>query len=248
MIKANEVGLFGKLPAHGDFIYRDLPSHFINAWDSWLQGFVAHSQQELGDNWLDIYLTSPIWRFAFTDGIFDSHQWMGILLPSVDRVGRYFPFTIATRLNTSATPFHLIQQDDWFTRMEDLALSALDGQMLLDELVVEINKQKPNQAPTAKYQTTAAGAAATVVQLSDAMNKPEQAFAHMLDGMLRSASPSYSLWTTANGSERVAPVLASSQGLPGLRSTTALLDGNWPESGWTLMAEPAAVSAPIVTD
>jgi type VI secretion system protein ImpM len=71
MINANSVGLFGKLPAHGDFIYRNLPSNFINAWDAWLQGFVGSSQEQIGESWLDVYLTSPIWRFVLSDGVID---------------------------------------------------------------------------------------------------------------------------------------------------------------------------------
>ena len=238
MIKTNDVGLFGKLPAHGDFIYRDLPSHFINAWDTWLQGFIAHSQQELGDSWLDIYLTSPIWRFVFSDGIFDRYHWAGIVLPSVDRVGRYFPFSIATRIATAANPFSLIQQNNWFTRIEDLALSALDGQMLLDDLVIEINKQKINIEPTTpmQLQTKAADTTGSVLQFNESITTPEQAYPYLLDGLLRGSAPTYSVWTTANGSERVVPVLAATQGLPGLRHTTALLDGNWLDSGWSLIA------------
>ena len=94
----NLTGLFGKLPAHGDFIYRDLPPSFINVWDEWLQGYVGSVKEQLGDAWLDVYLTSPIWRFAFGEGVIDENVWAGIMLPSVDRVGRYFPFSIATKL------------------------------------------------------------------------------------------------------------------------------------------------------
>ena len=74
-------GVFGKLPAHGDFIYRDLPTQFVNVLDSWLQGFVGGSREQLGEQWLDIYLTSPIWRFAFSEGVVDEHGWAGLFLP-----------------------------------------------------------------------------------------------------------------------------------------------------------------------
>ena len=29
-------GLFGKLPAHGDFVRRHLPRSFVTPWDEWL--------------------------------------------------------------------------------------------------------------------------------------------------------------------------------------------------------------------
>ncbi|OGI58559.1 MAG: type VI secretion-associated protein, partial [Candidatus Muproteobacteria bacterium RBG_19FT_COMBO_61_10] len=33
-------GVYGKLPTHGDFIQRNLPSAFVRQWDVWLQHFV----------------------------------------------------------------------------------------------------------------------------------------------------------------------------------------------------------------
>ena len=36
-------GLFGKLPARGDFVRRNLPASFVAAWDSWLAGVLAEA-------------------------------------------------------------------------------------------------------------------------------------------------------------------------------------------------------------
>ena len=92
----NSVGFFGKLPSHGDFVYRELPNNFISVWDEWLQNFIGSTKEQIGEAWLDTYFTSPIWRFAFSAGVIDQNAWAGIMLPSVDRVGRYFPFTTHT--------------------------------------------------------------------------------------------------------------------------------------------------------
>ena len=51
-------GFFGKLPAHGDFVERNLPSAAITGWDEWLQQAVAISREQLGESWLDTYLGS----------------------------------------------------------------------------------------------------------------------------------------------------------------------------------------------
>lgn len=232
MIKANEVGLFGKLPAHGDFIYRDLPSHFINAWDAWLQGYVASSQQHLGEAWLDIYLTSPIWRFVISDGVVDGQSWAGILLPSVDRVGRYFPFSIVTKLSGSANPFIIIQQNSWFDAIEQLALLALSGQIQLDELVLEINR-KPLAPPTAiQRNAPCIDNAGIIVEFAKDAPMLDEAFASLLDHQCRQNYSSYSVWSTATGSERINPALFYSRGLPNFRSASALLDGQWLQWGW----------------
>ena len=91
-------GFYGKIPSLGDFVSRRLPRRFITPWETWLQEAMANSRQQLGDSWLDNYLTSPMWRFALTPGICGESGWAGIIMPSVDRVGRYYPFTLATRL------------------------------------------------------------------------------------------------------------------------------------------------------
>src|SRR5512139_3843786 len=91
-------GWYGKIPNLGDFASRRLPSRFIVAWDDWLQRALASSRAQLGGQWLDLYLTSPVWRFLLMPGVCGSAAWAGVLMPSVDRVGRYFPLTIALEL------------------------------------------------------------------------------------------------------------------------------------------------------
>lgn len=232
MIKANEVGLFGKLPAHGDFIYRDLPSHFINAWDAWLQGYVASTQQQLGESWLDIYLTSPIWRFAMSDGVVDGQSWTGIVLPSVDRVGRYFPFSIVTKISASANPFVVIQQNKWFDRVEKLALAALSGHLQLEELVQEINRQPLELPVSVQRQAASIDSVGAVVEFANEEPNLECAFPILLDSYCRQHYSNYSIWSTAMGSERINPSLFYTRGLPGFRSAAALLDGQWHQWGW----------------
>src|SRR6185295_2077248 len=53
-----EVGLFGKLPSHGDFLRRRASDAFVDAWDAWLREGLAASREALGERWLDVYLTS----------------------------------------------------------------------------------------------------------------------------------------------------------------------------------------------
>ena len=60
------VGFFGKVPARGDFVRRALPADFVTPWDQWLQAGIAGAQELLGDAWLEVYLTSPVWRFALS--------------------------------------------------------------------------------------------------------------------------------------------------------------------------------------
>ena len=92
---AAKAGFYGKLPARGDFVSRRLPRSFVEPWDAWLQQGFASSRDHLGDGWLEAYLTSPIWRFVLAPGVCGPAGVAGVVMPSVDSVGRYFPLTIA---------------------------------------------------------------------------------------------------------------------------------------------------------
>ena len=120
-------GFYGKLPSLGDFVTRELPRDFLDPWDEWLQQSIATSKSELGDSWLSTYLHSPIWRFVVVPEVCGTTGWAGILMPSVDKVGRYFPLTVATSVGDNAEPFRIIDSAaSWFDAAEELALSVLD--------------------------------------------------------------------------------------------------------------------------
>ena len=143
---ADEVtGWYGKLPSLGDFASRRLPPAFVEPWDDWLARGLAAWREEAPDGWLDGYLASPSWRFvvmpgalagASTDG---SAAWAGVLMPSVDRVGRYFPLTLARPLPTlPADAKELNDLLGWLQRLDDLALDALHDDWPVDRLEAEL--------------------------------------------------------------------------------------------------------------
>ena len=124
------VGFYGKLPIIGDFVSRRLPNDFIKPWDNWLQSAIATSKEQLGGQWLDSYLTSPIWRFLLSAGVCGDKAVAGIMMPSVDRAGRYFPLTIAVLMEQSPTLASLFTTGNvWFEQLEDIALSGLNDNL-----------------------------------------------------------------------------------------------------------------------
>ena len=88
-------GWYGKISTLGDFAQRRLPAEFVQSSDAWLSRAMVASRQQLGHRWLDGYLTAPLMRFAWAPGVADAHWWFGVLMPSCDNVGRYFPLLIA---------------------------------------------------------------------------------------------------------------------------------------------------------
>jgi len=120
-------GFYGKLPSHGDFVTRGLPEEFRNVWDHWLQGCIARSQEVLGSDWLDRYLVSPVWRFVLSPGTAGRRAYTGILFPSVDRVGRYFPMTAAIEISPDTINSSIFESvDPWLESAESIMLGALD--------------------------------------------------------------------------------------------------------------------------
>ena len=90
-------GWFGKLPGMGDFAQRRLPEQFRTVWDAWLQTGLFDLRNRKPD-WVERYLEGPIWFFILGPQLAGPKPWLGVMLPSVDSAGRYFPLTLATEL------------------------------------------------------------------------------------------------------------------------------------------------------
>ena len=128
-------GWYGKLPSLGDFASRRLPVEFVKAWDACLQEVIPASRDALGERWFDAYLTMPIWRFVFLPGLVTQSGWAGVLMPSVDRVGRHFPLTIAIELpSLGAAAVAAFEGAQWFAGLEEAALAVLDPTRGVDDL------------------------------------------------------------------------------------------------------------------
>lgn len=123
-------GAFGKIPSIADFLQFGLPVDFVQAWDGWLQAGIVAAQTRLGEAWPDRYNSAPIWRFSLPPGMAGSAAMLGVLMPSVDRVGRRFPLTVAVPLPAGAS--HVAAQlrsAEVLVRVEDIALETLDASM-----------------------------------------------------------------------------------------------------------------------
>ena len=128
-------GWFGKMPALGDFASRRLPDAFVQRWDRWLQRGLARTRSELGEAWLDAYLVAPILRFWLGPGVLGASSWAGLLMPSVDRVGRHFPLTIVQPLDPLAAA---LAARDWFRALDGAARKVLDVEFTLEDLEREL--------------------------------------------------------------------------------------------------------------
>jgi type VI secretion system protein ImpM len=193
------VGFFGKLPARGDFVRRDLPQDFVDAWDAWLAAGIAESRARLAEDWLPAFLEAPVWNFALAPGVAGGGI-AGVFLPSVDRAGRYFPLTLAAP--APQAPF-LLAVPDWFASLAAAGVSALSEEASMEafEARVACLPAPPSPPPPAPF--------------AGGLGAPDAAI------LLAASGPAALFWTA--GGARVARRVAALPGLPSAERFADLL-------------------------
>ena len=87
------VAWFGKLPSQGDFVGRRMPHAMVKCWDDWMRCGLDMLRREAAANWEQRFVHSPLWFFISPAAVMGVPV-VGVLAPSVDRVGRYFPISV----------------------------------------------------------------------------------------------------------------------------------------------------------
>jgi type VI secretion system protein ImpM len=139
------VGWHGKLPTVGDFATRRLDPNFVATWDDWLSLGLEAARELTPDQWPAAYLESPTWNFLLTPGFLpaplDTETWIGVLMPSVDKVGRYYPLTLASPIKK--IPKNETEQSalwSWLLLLTDAAIDALHDDWTIEALETELTR------------------------------------------------------------------------------------------------------------
>lgn len=242
-----EVGFYGKLPSHGDFLRRRVSDAFVRVWDAWLQECIGASRASLGDRWLDVYLTSPAWRFACAGGTFGPAPVIGLMVPSVDRVGRYFHLTLVAELPqdvsivSAATGLEGFFESAQRLVIETLAAESVDFERF-DEEVARMSSELESACgrprvlldPSAEEIVNDGGQAAWQIPIGSPLE-----MGHVLEQILSQRlyklyDPLVIWWT--DGSAAVEPSCLIGKGLPHPDAFSALLDGAWTATHWRTIA------------
>ncbi|WP_293268909.1 type VI secretion system-associated protein TagF [Neptunomonas sp.] len=232
-------GFYGKFPEVGDFVNRRLPKSFVEPWDGWLQSAIASSQTQLGEEWLKMYLTSPLWRFVISKGLCGDSPWFGLMMPSVDRVGRYFPLTLACRLPLDANPLKVVLEgSDWFDMAEEALMSVLVDTRFnmenFDTRVVSLGSLDKAHASIGTPINVGFGSVWQISLSEQGVNSAIPTLAHQL--LLQRLSD-YSLWW-GSGSDFVSSSLLVCAGLPQVKDFSAMLSGDWSSGNWEQWSMP----------
>jgi type VI secretion system ImpM family protein len=235
------IGFYGKLPSHGDFLRRRVADTFVGVWDGWLQECLAASRAALGEAWLDVYLTSPAWRFACAAGACGPAPVVGVMVPSVDRVGRYFPLTIVAQLPLDAPVVSTAAKADaFFDRVERLVIDTLGADVVdfehFDEQLMMLGSDLELTSPMGvRLQPMASRVldedhGAWQVPIGTASNLGT-ALEQLTTQRLSEIYEPLVLWWT-DGSSKVEPSCLITKGMPHPDSFAALLDGSWGKRRW----------------
>jgi type VI secretion system protein ImpM len=248
-------GWYGKLPSLGDFASRRLAPSFVEPWDDWLAAGLAAWREQSPEGWLDAYLASPSWRFVLMPGCLrsgpaalhggpggpggDTGAWAGVLMPSVDRVGRYFPLTLVRALPVlPADAAQLEGLQRWLHRLDDLALDVLHDDWTVEQLEAELPRlghwSPPASASASPSPHLALAGLEVMVDVDASVGVATWLAASARRGLL-DALQGCALWLSDDGAG--APALRITRGLPRGADFSTLLTRS-----------PAASAATLSTD
>jgi type VI secretion system protein ImpM len=144
-------GAFGKMPSLGDFFRIGLPAETVGLWDAWLQGVMVAAREALGEGFHACYMRAPIWRFSLAPGVLGQSAVVGVMMPSVDRVGRQFPLVLMAATEARAGPGAALRgfltQSAALDAAEAIALDALEDDMQRDDLATRLAAMSVSAEP-----------------------------------------------------------------------------------------------------
>ncbi|MGH7152936.1 MAG: type VI secretion system-associated protein TagF, partial [Acetobacteraceae bacterium] len=138
-------------------------------------------------DWLPAWLEAPVWRFSLAPAICGARSAIGLMLPSVDRAGRYFPLTLAAISDTGApSP----EADDWLDACEAAGRAALDRDLLPAQIAELVPPPPPfdSEAPTGTTWWTDGGPRVPASRLTFLALPDADAFVAMLDAGRQTAA------------------------------------------------------------
>lgn len=220
-------GWYGKMAMLGDFASRRLPQDFVDACDAWLARGVEQSRAQLGDRWLDVYLTGPIWRFAWAPGVVDAQWWLGVMMPSVDKVGRYFPLLIArSAAALPDTAEGLSTLEAWYAHLSATALGTLRPGATLEDFESTLARAPARSESSGLATVTASPLPGRVRHTLPGAASLQTWAQGLLAGDVLQRFAGRSLWWPDHA-ESPDNSLSVTQGLPPAQYFSELLEGRW---------------------
>jgi type VI secretion system protein ImpM len=154
----------------------------------------------------------------------------GTFIPSVDQVGRNYPFAIVKEITQA--PIQVWSDQTWSEKLEPWILATLDDDFYLEpwlEMLCKEDMSWPEMQPVTA--SVVQSERQTKSQMIESVNDSTLSQLGLLHQSYTDLYGRYCLWWT-QGSEEVPPCLLVTSGLPQVSQFSAMLDGNWERWGW----------------
>jgi len=228
-------GFYGKLPFYADFLHLSNHEKLVGEWENWAQQTLHKSQQIQGKEfWLEQYVKSPVWQFMLTPGVVNDSAYIGIMIPSVDSVGRYYPFMFYVQV-VSNDLSSLLAADltSWLAEIQDYILQILElDTYSFEELksnIIEISNKYIDSSNSSSIEEIQEDYSTVVFNHSEYHH---QQTLTQLQFITMLSCHNQSIWW-CDGSDVMPANSAVITGMPSARIYLAMLNGDWETYGIT---------------
>lgn len=132
------ISWFGKLPCVGDFCSQNMSAYLLGTLDAWLSKALQEGQETHGNAWTQAYFETPMHGFLWgknTLHTLPGDVVAGVMMPSVDKAGREFPFILMEQISAHPKlPLCTQSLNNWFLHAHCLCADALNEEWSLDRL------------------------------------------------------------------------------------------------------------------
>lgn len=136
-----QLNWFGKLPCVGDFCSHNMPVGLQETIDLWLSKAMQEGQSIHGNAWTSAYFQTPVHGFVWGPMVLphlNNKAALGVIMPSVDKAGRAFPFILLQTLSLNDTESLAFESMTlWFQQAHVLCADALNEDWCLSKLESE---------------------------------------------------------------------------------------------------------------
>jgi type VI secretion system protein ImpM len=185
-------GLFGKLPAHGDFVRRGWSDPLVARLDGWLTDGLAALRADVGDDaYAETMAQAPLWHLWLAQAAGDCVH--GVITPTVDSAGRMF-MLVAGIAGPAADVWAVASQHPQFAAgAEAAAYEALAGGLDADGLAARLAADLPAVDGVGRFLASLSCPAASAFWVPNPVSGPPVALpaqaldAGTLDSLVRGA-------------------------------------------------------------
>ena len=245
------IGLYGKLPAVGDFVTRGFSAELRDALDGLLQSALMAALGE-GVHAHALFAQAPAFVLSLRPGTLCAPGFLGGIVPSQDRVGRLFPLCVGLEVSPQAVRLPLAWPAQALAQtLCGLAIRAQGSGASADQLWSELPDAARWQALSAQGVPFASAEDETLPRAQ--ADEPAACFAgpESAMGLVDRALCSRLPWSSQLLGIVLAPTGAyerffALRAVKDAAPLAAIFDGRWARWGWAEHGLPASPAAPAI--